>query len=350
MKQISRSLIAIAAMVCGGAQAAPLLDLSDAGYYTYGNTNSYSLPVAATVYDYYNGGGVGPGNPFYVRSTPGAIQDLVVVYTGASGTGVNTNADGFDNAYQAPNGSSPQFASIDGSVNMTSPGNKAGIANNDAQTWDASLLSLKTFLNNSSLIFLFNNNDTNADQNLAIWGKLWLTDGSGNVYDNRYLYLSNEGAAYGAGGVPSGDATIYNPGNITNPATGFGASDYVLSGGNVTTTLPDGSTTTLNHNLGANQAAYAGSLPVLDQWLTTLFALSDTALDQYTLHLDVRLGCTTPGGWSTCDNVKIDNGFEQLFIGTATLDNGTTVPEPAGIALTGLALGALGFMSRRRRS
>ena len=148
------------------------------------------MPILANIYDINFGGGVGPGNPFYIASTPGAIKDLVVIYTGSSGTGVTTNAAGFDNAYGTPSGQG-DYASIAGAVDITNPGNKAGIVNNDANTWDANLLALKGMLAGGTAQFMFNNNDTNADQHLAVWAKLWLTDGAGAVYNGRYLYLSN---------------------------------------------------------------------------------------------------------------------------------------------------------------
>lgn len=47
--------------------------LPTTGYVQYGDGLSYSLPLLAYFYDQANGGGTGPGNPFYVSSTPGAI-------------------------------------------------------------------------------------------------------------------------------------------------------------------------------------------------------------------------------------------------------------------------------------
>ena len=220
-----------AAVSCSGAFALNLP--TNTGYYTYGNTNSYSLPILAYQYDLAFGGGTGPGNPFYVNSTPGNIKDQVVIYTGANGVDVRTNAAGFENAYLTPNGSSPVFASTRGAVNVTDPGSKAGIVNPTSDTWDASLLALKGFLNGGTAAFLFNNNDTNQDQNLAIWAKLWITGGDNSVYNGRYLYLSNTGSAYGFGGVPNGDATLYNPGDVQPVSEGLFASDYVLSGGSL---------------------------------------------------------------------------------------------------------------------
>ena len=106
-------ILALALMIAlpVAATAGPL-DLSGEDWMTYGNTNSYSLPIGAIDYDIANGGGTGPGNPFYIKSGPGQIKDQVVIYTGSSGTGVTTNTIRFDNAYQTPTGKTGAYASI----------------------------------------------------------------------------------------------------------------------------------------------------------------------------------------------------------------------------------------------
>lgn len=345
------------AVAIGSAGAADAVTLpAGNNYRTHGNTNVYSMPILANIYDINVGGGVGPGNPFYIASTPGAIKDLVVIYTGSSGTGVTTNAAGFDDAYGTPSGQG-DYASIAGAVDVTNPGNKAGINNNDANTWDANLLALKGMLAGGTAQFMFNNNDTNKDQHLAVWAKLWLTGpgGAGDVYNGRYLYLSNEGLAYGFAVPLGGDATTYNPGDVLPSQGNFASTDYVLAGGQVCvnalglTQVCDGTEAKkISHNLGANQVAYVADVPLLNTWLGTLFALGDGALSQYTMHLDLKLGCDPAAGWATCDSVKIDNGFEQLFLASSNsviID----VPEPKGLALVGLAL-LLAVGAARRRA
>lgn len=376
------------ALFTSSAGAAGTFTLPPNQYFTYGNTNSYSLPVAAYYYDKANGGGTGPGNPYYVQSPPGAIKDLVVIYTGASGTDVTTNAVGFEDAYGTPNGSSPQFASTDG-TNVTSPTGVAakGIQTVYSNTWDASLDALNTFLNGGTPIFFFNNNDTNKDQDLAIWAKLWITDANGDLV-NRFLYLSNQNIntnadqPYGTPGIPVGDATIYNPGSNTLTVTGSGAeggvasggvsptatgtspfnTSYVKSGGDVLIcnatgvvvspatpcTAGGGKTTAINHNLGANQVAYAADVPLLNAWLTDLIT-QQVDLSKYSMHLQLNLGCDAQFN-NACDTVQIDNGYEQLFMGS-TNSKFINIPEPATLSLMGFGLlGAFASLRRRKTS
>ena len=83
--------MALAGLVSGSLAAFPAaaaFDLGNCGtiaspvacpYVTYGDGNSYALAVNAAIFDAVAGGGTGPGNPFYVASTPGAIKDQLVV-------------------------------------------------------------------------------------------------------------------------------------------------------------------------------------------------------------------------------------------------------------------------------
>lgn len=360
INSISRGLLALTALtgaMCAGNASAAVLDLTGQGYYTYGNTNSYSLPIIAYQYDLANGGGTGPGSPYYVASSPGQIKDFVVIYTGAAGTDVTTNAQGFEDAYQTPNGSSPSYASTDG-TNVISPTGTAtkGITTYYSNTWDANVGALTTFLDGGNPLFLFNNNDTNNDQNLAIWAKLWITDPNGNLYNNRYLYLSNMAGQYGAGGVPMGDATIYNPGNVAPQFYPGGGTDYVLSGGSLCVSKTTGQVTgtppcaagseAINHNLGANQAAYAADLPLLNDWLATL--AGNLNVGEYSLHLELVLGCDAVLQ-GNCDNFQIDNGYEQLFLVSSKSDV-PNVPEPGSLVLVGLGLAGLAYARHRREA
>lgn len=359
-----RHLLGAALLVAtGGAHA---LLLPSTGYIQFGDVLTYSLPSLAIAYDTINGGGTGPGNPYYVDSTPGAIKDLIVVYTGASGQPVTTNQAGMDDAFAAPNGTIPYFATAAGN----DPGGAGQFSGDLGFSWDSTLSALKTFQGGQPLVFFFNNNDTNEDQNLGIWARTWVTNAAGATVGQVFC-LSNAGNSYG---FPSlGDPRLNgNPGSYAcsaseaagNPGVNAltGKTDYVLSGGEVwldsmgNPVAPGTSgAKPVNHNLGANQAAYAAVLPELDALLASLYADASLDLGTLTLHIDLKLGCdqawdttaTTPkdlGDSPACVGKRIDNGYEQLFIGT--LDTTPTptprdLPEPALLWLCGLGMLAL---------
>lgn len=333
---IFRSALVAGALACqaGGTQAA--LNLTGETYGTYGDANSYSLAVSAFIYNELNGGGVGPGNPFFVPSTPGAIKDFVVVATGASGSDVTTNYAGMDDAMATPSG-------VSGS-------------NFFSGVWHSTVEALLTYLNGATPLFLFNNNQENSenDQNLAAWAQITLT---GPGKDTLYFDLTNQLSPFkliteGGGGEINGDPTEYTS-TGAGPVVGTNeVTDYVFSGGPVcldenftpmSCDDPDAYTYgPINNNLGANQAVYALDVPELN-WLITSGEIAG-----YTqFAMDLRLGCAPEGSdpeSADCITRNLNNGYEQMFIVPYR------VPEPGTLTLLLAGLGGALWRRGRRRA
>lgn len=326
-----------------------------------GDAWSYSLPLLAYFYNLEFGGGVGPGNPYYIDSTPGQIKDDVVVATGASGTPVNTNFTGMDNAYPTPSGVSG--SSIFATLNTPDPGQVApDFSPDSADHWDSTLGAMTTFLNAGSagtnMVFFFNNNQENSgdalNQNLWAWGQVSIFDAA-NGLPTLYFDFTDSNAL----SPPPLTDTIFqpwdaalfagllDPSEYTSPGAPtstfpFGPeawpsfADFVLSGGAVYldaagNLVPPGTPGAMvfNHNLGANQAAYALWSPELDAGLAGW-----AAAGYDTMRLDLRF-------------FGLNNGYEQVFI-RAGGESQTIIPEPATLLLVGSGLIGVAGIGRRK--
>lgn len=299
--------------------------------YLYGDFHSYSLPILAYQYDQLFGGGTGPSNPFYVQSAPGQISDDIVIATGSSGNPVTTNFTGMDNAYPTPNSSGiPTFST--GTTTDPDPtftGDQAG-------TWDAQLSALTAFLDGNDMIVLFNNNQENSgaasNQNLYAWGQVAIRDSEGGAAPLYFDFTNSP-----PGGTFGGDPTGYTSPGLWAPT----AADYVLSGGQVCINAggsPVGCDTAgaigpFNHNLGADQAAYALISLELNEFLSnwTMESLYDV------MSVDIRM-------------YDLNNGYEQIFVQFGTVGEFPPAPIPEPSTLVLLGAGILGVALLRRKA
>jgi len=231
-----------------------------------------------------------------------------------------------------------------------------------ATTWAVTLAALAGSLCGESPVFFFNNNQVDSgastNQNLAAWAQLTVTDPLGNVIAT--FDFTNQGQAYTgiasgtSGGVLNGNVGAYtHVGPLDSPLAGTNTNtDYVLSGGllclnaGVLVECSQPHDQEINLNLGANQAAYAIVFPELNTLLTTLNGAAG-----YTLHIDLRFGCdpATIDPATNCVARDLNNGFEQVFISTASQVINIPVPEPGMLALLAISFIGLGWTTMRAR-
>ena len=298
----------------------------------YGDFYSYSLPLLAYRHDLVNGGGVGPGNPFYVDSSPGQIQDYVVLATGSSGNPVTTNFAGMDNAYSTPSGvgGNPEFYTNTGDPSgygVADPDEVSAFVGDSENTWDSRVSAMLDFLGGSEMVIFFNNNQVNSCDDhscqelfAAAQVRLVSDDGLTEVYFD----LLNNG---GFGPIFGGDVGNYS----SSGAYGDDFDDYVRSGGQICVDATASffvpcdfpGAELFNHNLGANQAAYA-------LWSLELNAALASGLYDV-MQVDIRMR-------------DLNNGYEQIFI--ARMERPHEVPSPTTLLL--LAIGCFALWRFRR--
>ena len=346
--------LAIAALVAAPVfSLAATINLTGKGYVTYGDANTYSLPL----------------NGLEVLSGPGQIDMFTKLGLGANGQ-LGNGQSGMDNAFDTPQANNiPGFRM--NAVNE--PGGTEGSWDR-LGWWDATLAAMNSKLNllMNSIVFFFANNETGggSSANLAAWARVEVSQISTNTVLGRYDMTNDvDHAGQGYGPPPAGGGVLMgNPGLFTSNGAEPFVSDFLMSGGDVCLNgvgqLVDCSglnvVTRVQHNLGGDRAAYAIVLPEMDALIAGLASTPGANLNDFAIHVQYRLGCglelTQAGGsfpqvlqgQSTECNASyaLNGGDEKVFLGTQLLPN--VVPEPGSLALVGLALAFLPILRAAR--
>jgi len=340
MKKVIYAFVVTIALVsvCPGSSEALTFPTPSTTALNYGDFYSYSLPVLAYLYDQQFGGGTGPGNPYYIPSTPGHISGHIVVATGASGGPVNTNFPGMDDAYPTPNSSGITTFSTG---TTPDPGFSPPMPANNPNTWDTTIAALMGQMGGATPFFYFNNNQINSgdssNQNLWAFAQIELWSSGALASPLYYDLVSHNGDGSGEFG---GDPLSYTSPTYSNPSwqpTPF--QDYVLSGGatcldafDVPIDCADAGAVTgpFNHNLGANQAAYVVFAPEMNAFLGAW----DDSSPYDMMSIDFRMH-------------SLNNGYEQAFIVPGEIV-GTPIPEPSSVFFMVFGVVAVFFTMKMR--
>lgn len=299
-----------------------------------------------------------------VKSSPGQIQNDLVLYTGPGGGNLTNNNDPIlcgskvnncvDDPFPSPSGNKdPSFGtdtSIDPAPKFTGDRSnpvdpKTGLSGN---TWDITLAALDQFLTGSNVpIFLFQHNQDNAskvqsDQDVLGWGQVIISDIQGVLPDICFNFNNNTTQA--ATGCTQPQPFSSRAPDPENPVAGGPQGDFVFAGGQVClnalgqNVACDGSQGPvvlgpINHNLGADEFAYAILSFNLNDFLASCFA-NLAACGYEMLRVDFRLR-------------ELTNGFEQLIIAQGTVPR---VPEPASLVLLGAGIASVSVLVLRRRA
>lgn len=322
----------------------------------YGDLWSYSLALLNEAAGF---GTIQPGEPFAVQSTPGKIQDLIVVLTGASGSGVNDNTDPgglkSDNAFVAPSGQgSPSYFRTgnttsglefhSGSVPNTNNSSQA----EDVNRFQVDTAALRTVVGTGNqLLFFFNLNEDNSNppnldgQDILAWAQIDLIDLSGMLPTKTY-YLTSDLMNSQINGGP--DETSLLGTGISNPLVidsrwvyvygiiTVDASGNFLHFGPPIGSDPPGSKA-VNQNLGADLAAFA----LYSEELSNLVMDPNSGYD--VLSADIRLA-------------RLSNGYEQIFVmGGQVSSTPEIIPEPStSMIYLGMIIGLCYRCLRRRNN
>jgi len=302
--------------------------------------------------------GTGTTN-YTVQSSPGQLRNDIVVGTGAGGSYFNgvpgkpMSLPGSDNPYvtESGEGTSTYFAT----GNPTSaphPGPINQFTADPGNSWNIETSVLKSYLGGQNAVFYFNLNETGTTDvlsgtDLLMWAKVTITAGTGGAPAESFYLAGNpfdpNGSGFGkaqsiANGAPDPTASYPDtlpgsPYDPTDPRWTYVHGDICISGSTFlhygSCVKGDKKAKTVNQDLGAKRAAFAGYNLTLDGLINNPLYANST--------LEIN--------WEMADE---DNGYEQLFI-LASGGTQRTVPEPASISVVAAGLALLGFLVGRRR-
>lgn len=358
------ALVSLPSPDCGTGATNNCLQFGDFSVYSlallnFGATGSASNP--------------GPGDPFYVKSSPGelGVDGYIVYGTGTNNNGVVTNVAGMDNSFSTPDGGIASFDTLTSGQEPKTAGLDAkndpelGFPSDQLNYWNSTTEAIRSVLGaDGQFVVYFNLNETGNNSLMGIdllaWGQVKLcTDTAGTDCKTFTLTanvplgvvdttapnatgnsaLCDGTAATGCDnnvGDPSDPRWVYVHGTICAMQTASGP-DF-LHFGPCTAADPAGAKD-LNQNLGANQAAFG----IYNAELSKLI-MDSTSAYKY-LSLRYIFG-------------QEDNGYEQLFSGASRIVSNCpltdptcfppTAPEPGTLALSGLALATLAGIKRRK--
>lgn len=304
--------------------------------------------------------GTGTTN-YTVQSSPGQLRNDIVVGTGAGGSYFNgvpgkaMSLPGSDNPYttESGDGTSTYFATGN-AISAPHPGPTGQFSNDAGNSWNIETSVLKSYLGGQNAVFYFNLNETGTTDvlsgtDLLIWAKVTITAGANPLLaPAESFYLAGNpfdpnGATFGKtqsilNGVPDPTASYPDtapgsPYDPTDPRWTYVHGDICISGSTFlhygSCVKGDKKAKTVNQDLGAKRAAFAGYNLTLDGLINNPLYANST--------LEIN--------WEMADE---DNGYEQLFI-LASGATQRTVPEPASISVVAAGLALLGFFIGRRR-
>lgn len=348
-----------------------------------GDFVTYSLPLLQYVVE--GDDNLQSGDTFYIKSTPGEIsKDGQYVVIGTFPNAAQDNGDvspNMDDAYELINGGSANsvaFSTVDsvhqdvdlsndddannaGSDDATDglpdPGGAGQFTGDLQDSWDSNLGDLVGFTGSTDLIALFNFNEANSDntlfgtQFLQTWVRAWITDANtGALVGEWYMTgpdsdntarnpLGPDPSDFDGDGDPLEDAELLDDrtdwvnafGQVCiDPTSGLSNPGCDPDFDVLNPAYDETQEIAFNHNLGADNAAYAITSPSMNAFIA---GLGIANLSNYVLHIDWRLRFA-------------DNGYEQAFFVSS---EHVPTPEPATLGLVGAGLLLAGGAWARRK-